>query len=363
MRSSIFKNKIAMVLTVFMLFVVGGAVLAACSKKTVNPNVVLITMDKQDEHWNRVNSGASTAKAAAPDDVTVDYDWLAPAQAKDEVAQVGLINSAATNGAKVIILAALNAEGSKSAVEDAMAKGVQFIYVDSPSDAKGAIATFATDNRVAGEKAAQKIKDIIDELNGDDDPSNDMTLSGSTDVYSLRPDSSPSTLARQDGFKAKMESLFPGLTVDITGQKLDTPEKAQDFAKTQITNNAKILFGTNEGTTVAIGQAIHDENAKSDGKYVLGAGFDVSDPITTSINNGDILFTMQQDPNNMGKLSMELAIKLLKDKDYKPENTEVDTGSDYYLGTETAQSSQTQTITFGLFSESDVLPIQNNKIA
>jgi ribose transport system substrate-binding protein len=79
------------------------------------------------------------------------------------------------------------------------------------------------------------------------------------------------------------------------------------------------IFGTNEGGTVGVGNAI-----KASGKDVVGVGFDKSDTIPGLISDGALLCTMAQNPDQMGKLGMEAAVRILKGEAITNKN--VDTG-------------------------------------
>ena len=83
------------------------------------------------------------------------------------------------------------------------------------------------------------------------------------------------------------------------------------------------FFGTNEGTTVAIGNAIKEAAAES-----VVVGFDTSDAVLSLVADGTIYATMQQNPQVMGHDGMSIAIQALEGT-YTDTNTNTDA-----LGTE-----------------------------
>ena len=327
----------AIIFVSIMLMTIGGVFLIACNNDNASgSDVYLITMDSLDEHWRRVNAGAKSIA----DEEKISFTWQNPSTASDAALQSELVRQATNNGAKVIMLASANAAGTKLAVEDAMDKGVKFIYVDSPSDASGAVQTLATDNINAGTEAAKELLLRLEQQG--------IEITADGQVWAFRPDTSTSTEQRRAGFVAEMERVT-GFKVDVTVNDAKDPDTAKTRANTAIADGAKVLFGTNEGSTIGIGEAIADTN-----KSVVGAGFDVSSAITTSIRNGNILFTMQQNPTRMGTEGMKTAIQILKNKDYTPEEAKIDTGVTVYDNT----NLETRTNTIPL---NYILPLQSKR--
>ena len=79
------------------------------------------------------------------------------------------------------------------------------------------------------------------------------------------------------------------------------------------------MFGANEGSTVGIGNAIHESGSK-----VVGVGFDKSDMIKQLIKDGYLLCTMAQNPDVMGYDGIKAAAEVLSGKNLGGEG--VDTG-------------------------------------
>jgi len=212
------------------------------ANEEVSGKVYLITMDLLDEHWKRVDQGV---KGVATDYPNVNYIWQAPTTNSDAAQQSTLIEQATGAGANVIMLAAADPAGTKDAVEAAMAQGVKFIYVDSPSAATGAVQTLSTDNRAAGVKAGEEFVKRL----------NDKGIT-SGKIYVLRPDQSNSVALRGQGFIEAAQKA--GFTVVENNDAGKDHAKATESAKQAIAAGAIAIFGTNEGTTVGIGNAISE---------------------------------------------------------------------------------------------------------
>jgi len=265
--------------------------------------VYLITMDQMDQHWQNVNKGAEEVAAANSD--LVEYKWSAPDK-KDDAQQIDKVNNAVSDGAKVIMIAANGPDAISSALKEAAAKGVKILYVDSPANFPGE-ATFATDNKAAGKTAGEQ---MLAELQAKG------ITSGDIGIINVKPDTT-SCVLREEGFR----SAFEGTDFNILTTQFCEGDaaKSQDAASNFISQGCVGIFGTNEGGTVGVGNAI-----KASGKPVVGVGFDKSDTILGLVKDGSLLCTMAQNPDQMGKMGMEAATKRLNGESI--DNKNVDTG-------------------------------------
>jgi ribose transport system substrate-binding protein len=82
---------------------------------------------------------------------------------------------------------------------------------------------------------------------------------------------------------------------------------SQEIAVNLITQGVVGIFGTNEGGTTGVGNAIAESSRK-----VIGVGFDKSDAILEHIRSGNLLCTMAQNPYVMGYEGIKSAAKVLK---------------------------------------------------
>jgi len=266
--------------------------LAACGGDSSSDEhlVYLITMDQMDQHWVTVDEGCRAAVAELDG---ISYIWDAPTDGKNDVAQMEVINNAVANGANLILLASNGPDTQIATIQEAMSNGVKFIYVDSPANIE-AYQTLATDNRAAGTTAGQE---MIAKLTADG------ITSGTIGIVNVNP-ATTSTVLREEGFRA----AFAGTGFDILETQYGEGQVAlsQELAANYIVQGVVGIFGTNEGGTVGVGNAISES-----GGTVVGVGFDTSDAILQHIRNGDILCTMAQNPYVMGFEGMKSAAVVL----------------------------------------------------
>lgn len=264
--------------------------------------VILITMDSTDLHWVSVNEGA---EKAAKELGNVNYKWMAPDK-KDDAQQIERINNAIADGANAIMIAANGRDSVSGALEEAKSEGIKIIYVDSPASVE-AEATFATNNIKAGELAAQEMIKNLESKN---------ITSGKIGVVNFNA-SADTAIQRDEGFrKAMKNSKFEVLETQYSD---GDASKSQDISDNYITDGVVGIFATNEGCTVGAGNAI--KGSKSD---VVGVGFDKSDAILSLVEDGSLLATMAQKPEEMGYEGMKAAISVLDGKEI--EDKKVDTG-------------------------------------
>ncbi len=280
------KKVVALVLSVMLVMSVASAMAAS--------KVSLITMDLMDQHWVNVDKGCQDAVAELKGQgVEIEYNWDAPTDGKNDAAQIECINNAFANNANVILLASNGPDTQVATIEQYSKEGVKFIYVDSPANFP-AEQTLATNNTNAGETAGKELLAAL-------------TAKGITEgkigIVNVNA-ATTSTVQREAGFRKAFEGTkFEILETQYGEGKADA---SQSIAANYITNGCVGIFGTNEGGTVGVGNAI-----KEAGGTAIGVGFDKSDSILELIKDGTLLCTMAQDPYKMGYEGMMSAAKLL----------------------------------------------------
>ena len=283
-------------------------------------SVILITMDSIDQHWVSVDAGAQ--KAA--EELGVTYQWMAPDK-KDDAQQIERVNNAIAAGADAIVIAANGPDAVTAALEEAQAEGIKIVYVDSPANLE-AEATFSTDNEAAGKLAGEE---MLKELEAQG------ITEGSIGIVNVNA-STDSALKREAGFR----SAFEGTDFELLETQYGEGDaaKSQDIADNYITQGVVGIFGTNEGSTVGVGNAI-----KGAGGGVIGVGFDKSDAILSLIEDGSLLCAMAQNPDVMGYEGVKAAVAAVKGEEIS--ETNVDTGVSVLNAESLAAEGETEAVT------------------
>lgn len=264
--------------------------------------VILITMDSTDQHWVSVDKGA---QKAAEELGNVEYKFMAPDK-KDDAQQIERVNNAVADGADAIVIAANGPDAITAALQEAIDAGVKIVYVDSPANLE-AEATFSTDNKAAARTAGETLIKAL---------SDKGVTSGKIGIVNVNT-STQSAVLREEGFREAFEGSDFELLETQYGE--GDAAKSQDIADNYITDGCVAIYGTNEGGTVGVGNAI-----KGSGADVLGVGFDKSDAILGLVKDGSLVATMAQNPDVMGYEGVKAAVKALQGETITEK--QVDTG-------------------------------------
>ena len=264
--------------------------------------IALITMDSVDQHWVSLKEGAE--EEAKADGVTVDF--MAP-DVKDDAKQIECINNAVAGGYDAILVAANSGDAVSGALQEAVDAGIKIVYVDSPANVE-AEATFSTDNKAAGKTAGEEMIKALEDKGIKD---------GSIGIVNINT-STNSTIQREEGFREALEGTDYELLE--TQYCEGDAAKAQTIAENYITEGVVGIFGANEGAATGTGNAIKASGSDE----IVGVGFDKSDTLKGLIEDGYLVCTMAQNPDQMGKLGVQACIKALNGEDLGGEVT--DTG-------------------------------------
>ena len=265
--------------------------------------VYLITMDLTDSYWKSIDDGCLSAVNELGN---VTYKWIGP-DAHDDALQSACIDEAVANGANAILIAANSADGVNASLQKASDAGCKIVYVDSAAS-YDCVTALSTDNIAAGMTAGQTMIDALNTAG---------ITSGTIGVMGVTADTA-SCVARETGFRQAFEGTDFTLTDTVFMQ--DNADNVTNAVQDGLAQNYVGFFGTNEGTTVALGNAVKDAGTES-----MIVGFDTSDAVLSLVSEGVIYATMQQNPSVMGHDGMAIAIQALEGT-YTDTNTTTDTG-------------------------------------
>lgn len=264
--------------------------------------IAVITMDSVDQHWVSLKEGAE--EEAKADDVTVDF--MAP-DVKDDAKQIECINNAVAGRYDALMVAANSEDAVSGALQEAIDAGMKLVYVDSPANVE-AEATFSTDNKAAGKTAGEEMIKALEDKGVKDGSIGIVNINNSTNT----------AIQREAGFR----EAFEGTDYELLETQFCEGDaaKAQTIAENYITEGVVGIYGTNEGASTGVGNAIKASGSDE----IIGVGFDKSDTLKGLIEDGYLVCTMAQNPDQMGKLGVQACIKALNGEDLGGEVT--DTG-------------------------------------
>ncbi len=218
----------------------------------------------------------------------------------DNEGQVAAIENLVAQGVDGILITPNSSTGILQAIADARDAGVLVIALDTATDPEDAVdATFATDNRHAGELQGGWVKAAL----GDTEPvlaMLDGTPGGTVDTF------------RHEGFLTGM-----GLTEDspeIAGKENTNGDqtKAQTAMENLFSRNPEInaVYTINEPAARGAFQALSDAGAAD--KVVIGS-IDGSCDGVQAVKDGEIGATVMQFPDKMAADGVEAVVTFAKD--------------------------------------------------
>jgi len=267
--------------------IVVGALLAACSgtgkdddgsdKKTQDLTYAVITHSSSgDAFWDRVKSGAEKAG----DDYGVNVEYSAD---PDPAKQSQLIDGAVADKVDGIVVSMANPDGLEDSIKKAVAAGVPVVTINSGLDRFkefGAITHIGQSETVAGEAVGERLKE--------EGLKNAVCVIQEAGNVGLEE----RCKAAAGSFGGKMENL----QVDGT-----------DDNAVQATITSKLQADTGIDVVLTLGgqYAIDAVSAvEESGSSAQVATFDLSEDVASNIEDGKILFAVDQQPYVQGFLGV-----------------------------------------------------------
>lgn len=300
---------IVVIAIAFALFVIWHQTFIDNSEQTSSLKLIkyyeiyLVTADKGSQYWEFIDEGAADMAKA----IGVKYYWLAPEE-RSAAEQIEVIKNAMDSGADALLIAADDPKKIAGVVEDAKARGVKVIYVDSPANEE-VILTLATNNYEAGVIAG---KQMLEELE------TKGLEKGTLGIISVK--AKENSALREAGFQKVIadDGRFTILkTIYTNGEVIVAQREAEEI----INWNTDLvgLYGTTARTTEGIGNAIKAFHNK-----YIGVGYDNTDENMRLLNEGSLQAIVDQNPYTMGYLGVAQAVAAILGNSTGPEY--IDTG-------------------------------------
>jgi ribose transport system substrate-binding protein len=244
--------------------------------------------------WKTVHAGA--AKAAA--ETGVEIIWVGPENEGDRRQQIELVQNFISRQVDAIVLAPTDDSALVRPVEEAVARSIPVIVIDSGLKSHKQTSFVATDNVEGGRLGARHLGKV---------------LGGKGNVILLRyQEGSASTTNREDGFLEVMASDFPDIKLISTNQYAgNTKETAFQASQNLLNKFADVngIFCVNESAVFGMMRAL--DTAGKSGKITL-VGFDTSDALLEGMERGTIAGLVSQDPMDIGYQGVMQAIAAIR---------------------------------------------------
>ena len=249
--------------------------------------IAVIPKGNAQQYWQSVHAGAIKAARES----NVEIIWSGTPTETDFNGQLQIVDAMINRRVDAIAVAPIDRKVIVSVVERAAREKVPVIVFDSGIDTEQFVSQVATDNFGAGQLAAERIGKL---LNG----------KGKVAMVKVQPGGG-STMAREDGFKAKMKSSFPG--IEIVAEQYGWADFAKSLSATEniLTAHPDLdaIFASNESSTVGAARALKERKTA-----VKLVGFDWSPALADDVKSGLIDSLVVQDPFRMGYECVKSAV-------------------------------------------------------
>jgi ribose transport system substrate-binding protein len=299
-------------LPAFLCILACALAVCACSRKDAEKapagtkTYAVIPKGTTHEFWKSVHAGA--AKAA--NETGVQIVWKGPVREDDRDEQIKVVESFLSRGVDGIVLAPLDDRALLPVLNDAKARKVPVLIIDSAVQWDGYVSYVATDNAKAGGLAATKLGTL---------------LGGKGDVVVMRYQAgSASTSEREQGFLDTLKKEFPGVRVVSDNQYGGaTTETAFATGENLLSTYKEVqgIFCPNESTTFGMLRALQAAGRAGKLRFF---GFDASPKLVEALQKGEIDGLVVQNPMRMGETAVRSLVALSKGETVEKR---VDTGA------------------------------------
>lgn len=257
--------------------------------------VAVIPKGTSHAFWKSIHAGARKAEQELGD---VEITWVGPATEDDRAGQINLVDTL-SGSVDAVVLAPTDREALVKPVENALARNVPVVIIDSGLNTDKVTAYISTDNREGGRLAARHMGRL---------------LGGKGKVIVLRYQAgSESTEQREAGFLEVIENEFPEIEI-LSSSEYGGPTQPTALTKAE---NLLTRFGKDvdgwfcpcEPITTGTVRAV--ETAGLGGKIKI-VGFDAGADLMSAMRKGTVHGLVLQDPIRMGYLGVKTAVATLK---------------------------------------------------
>jgi ribose transport system substrate-binding protein len=256
--------------------------------------IAVVSKGFASQFWAVVRQGVF----AAASDCGVGVSYEGPQDETKVADQLDMLTVAVGRNPSAIVFAALDTKAATSVLQQAQAKNIPIIGLDSGVANDIPVTTAQTDNLAAAAVAADHMAALI---------------GGSGNIAIVAHDQvSQTAIQRRDGFVNEIKAKYPNIKiVDIKYPTGGDPIQSDDDTKALIQANPDLkgIYFTNQ-TTVDGGIQALTELSIPAGKLVI-IGFDSGKAQIDAINAGFETGAITQSPYGMGYKSIEAAVKIL----------------------------------------------------
>ena len=265
--------------------------------------VAIIAKSTTSAYWKTTFAGPKAASAEYNLEISIE----GPENEEDYETQNQMIHTAVENGAKAIVLSAVDYNANAEGVNEAAAAGVKVIVIDSDVCSDLVSCRISTDNYKAGKMVGEAV------LSGEEE----KLLVGIVNFDKH----SENGQQREKGFRDSVEEN-ERVTIVSSVNVNSTIEEAKEATKKMLNEHPEIniVVTLNEWTSLGVGYAVQELGAAERTRVVA---FDSNVVSVGMLETGEVDALVVQNPYAMGYLGVEYAWMLVNGERLK--ETEIDT--------------------------------------
>ena len=212
-------------------------------RKSKRWRVMVIPKGTTHEFWQSIHAGALKAAEEHGD---AEVIWQGPLKEDERGEQIKLVQDAVAVGVDGIVLAPLDAKALVEPVEQAIAKGIPVVIIDSGLESYKVVSTVSTDNYHGGVLGARRLGEL---------------LKGEGRIILLRyAEGSESTVQREKGFTDTVAKEFPKIIYlsndQYGGATSDLAQQKSQSLVTRFRDQIDGVFCVNESNTLGMLRAL-----------------------------------------------------------------------------------------------------------
>jgi ribose transport system substrate-binding protein len=287
-----------------MIFLV--TMMSVCNKShETGYRITIVPKALDSEFWQQLKRGAEDAAKEYPD---VKLSLLAPQREINIDQQVNILEDQILKGVSALVVAPCGVAEIIPALEEAHAKKIPVLTVDTDVDWQHKLSYVGTDNRLGGKLAGEYMIKALD---------------GNGRIAIIR--GIPGVQTHEDRVGGFVEAIKTAPDIEIA--VLQPANSERDLALTVMENiltshpNLDGVFITSDQMALGALEAVDAHHLS--GKLVI-VGFDAGQEAIKAVSNGRLTAVVAQDPYNMGKQSFLAALQAAKGM---PIDKRIDTGT------------------------------------
>lgn len=286
-------------MTLMILLMLVLALVAGCGKEAApdqgnggnagagNGKIGLVVSTLNNPFFVTLKEGAE-AKAKE-----LGYELVVLDSQNDASKEIANVEDLITQKVAVILINPTDSDAVGNAVKAANAKNIPVITLDRGANAGEVVSHIASDN-VAGGKMAGEF--IIEQLGG---KGKVVELEGIAGTSAARD--------RGEGFNAAINAS----ELEVVARQTADFDRTKGLSVMENILQAQpeidAVFAHNDEMALGALQAI-----KASGRDILVVGFDATDDAVKAVSDGDMAATVAQQPDKIGSLGVEAAVKVIK---------------------------------------------------